>query len=224
LEILRVKNGDDAVIANYFYQLIVDEFGVNKTWESLTSGSGIGLDKKVVKLLNAIISIVRDQGFQRFYLLVDEFEDITSGRLSKKEQDNYTQNLRTLIDKERRWCVLFAMTSNALEDIARLSPPLYDRLTDRKILIKRITNEQARVITYSYLSTARKDEVIPEADSNMNLYPFTIDAIDEVNNKSLGSPRIFLRSMYQILERAVEFKSTIKLIDKDFITKHLDWI
>ena len=217
IEILSKKNNDDAVIAKYFYDLISEDFGVSKSWEALISGDGNYLDNKVVKLLNAIITIVKEQGFERFYLLVDEFEDITSGRLTKKEQDNYTHNLRTLIDKERRWCLLIAMTSTALEDIASISPPLYDRLTDRKISIKRLSNEQAYVLTSNYLKLAYENS--SEED---NLTPFTIEGIDYINSMSGELPRLFLRHIYYVLERAVDELQEEGTISLDFIKNHLE--
>lgn len=216
IEILSKKNEDDTVIAKYFYDLISEDFGVSKSWESLISGDGNYLDNKVVKLLNAIITIVKEQGFERFYLLVDEFEDITSGRLSKKEQDNYTHNLRTLIDKERRWCLLIAMTSTALEDIATLSPPLYDRLTDRKINIKRLSNEQAYILMSNYLTLARENS---EED---NLTPFTKEGIDYINSIAGDLPRLFLRYSYYLLERAVDELQEGDTIYLDFIKKHIE--
>lgn len=216
IEILSEKNEDDAVIAKYFYDLISEDFGISKSWEALISGDGNYLDSKVVKLLNAIITIVKEQGFERFYLLVDEFEDITSGRLSKKEQDNYTHNLRTLIDKERRWCLLIAMTSTALEDIATLSPPLYDRLTDRKISIKRLSNEQAYILMSNYLKLAR------ENSEESNISPFTKEGLDYINSISGELPRLFLRHAYYTLERAVDELKEGETLSLEFIKKHVE--
>lgn len=217
IEIISKKNDNDAVIAKYFYDLISEDFGVSRTWEELISGDGKYLDNKVVRLLNAIITIVKEQGFERFYLLVDEFEDITSGRLTKKEQDNYTHNLRTLIDKERRWCLLIAMTSTALEDIASLSPPLFDRLTDRKISIKRLSNEQAYSLCSNYLKLAYENNT-KESD----LSPFTEEGIAYINNISGDLPRLFLRYTYYILERAVDDLQEGNTISLDFIKKHIE--
>ncbi|WP_417369846.1 hypothetical protein [Flavobacterium beibuense] len=215
IEILIKKNEDDSVIAKYFYDLISEDFGISKSWEALITGDGNYLDNKVVKLLNAIITIVKEQGFERFYLLVDEFEDITSGRLTKKEQDNYTHNLRTLIDNERRWCLLIAMTSTALDDIATLSPPLFDRLTDRKINIKRLSNEQARELISNYLNLASINSV-------EGLGPFEETGIDYINSITGELPRLFLRHVYYALERAVEELDEGDKISLEFIKKHIE--
>lgn len=217
IEILSHKNNNDAVIAQYFYDLISEDFGVSKSWEALISGDGRYLDNKVVKLLNAIISIVQEQGFERFYLLVDEFEDITSGRLTKKEQDNYTHNLRTLIDKDRRWCLLIAMTSSALEDIATMSPPLYDRLTDRTIKINRLSDDEAYKLIFNYLNLAYENE-----QSEENISPFTKESINKINSISGELPRLFLRHSYYILERAVDELNEGDSISVEFVNKHIE--
>lgn len=216
-QILLENNDNDSVIVNYFYNLISEDLGVNKTWETITSGSGQYLDNKVVKLLNAIINIINAQGFERFYILVDEFEDITSGRLAKKEVDNYSHNLRTLIDKERRWCLLIAMTSAALKDLRLISPPLVDRLTDREIKIERLTNEQAKQIFINYLNIAREED-----KKERSIFPFTKDAIDYLNLKSEELPRLVLRRANFLLERASEVLNIGEEINKEFVEKHLE--
>ncbi len=214
LEIIAEKNDGDAVIADYFYNIISEDFGISKTWETVITGSGKYLDKKIVKLLNAIITIIQEQGFERFYLLVDEFEDITSGRLTKKEIDNYSHNLRALIDKERRWCLLLAMTSEALQDLKKVSPPLVDRLTDREIKIERLSSTQASEIIRNYLSLSK------EAPDN-DIYPFTEEAISFVNSESGELPRILLRKIHFLIERAVDELEKGESITRAFAEKHL---
>lgn len=214
IKIIADKNDNDNVIANYFYDLISEDFGINKTWETLVSGSGQYLDKKVVKLLNAIISIIQEQGFERFYLLVDEFEDITSGRLTKKEVDNYTYNLRTLIDKERRWCLLIAMTSQALTDLKSISPPLVDRLTDRKIEINRLSDSEAESLLKNYLNLSR--------EGGDDLGPFTKELVSYLNDEAKGLPRLFLRSLYLLLERATEDLEKGVQVSVEFAKKYLE--
>ena len=216
IKILLRSFGGDEVITNYFYDLISEDVGISKTWDVITSG-GANLDNKVVKLLNAIITIIQAQGFERFYILVDEFEDITSGRLTKKEIDNYSHSLRTLIDKERRWCLLIAMTTGALRELTTISPPLVDRLKDREIHIKRLTKEQARQIIINYLNLAREEK----NDKKGTFFPFTEGAIDLINSESQELQRLVLRKTYYILERAVE-ETSISIIDENFVKKLLN--
>ena len=216
IKILLRRFGEDEVITNYFYDLISEDVGISKTWDIITSG-GTNLESRVVKLLNAIITIIQAQGFERFYILVDEFEDITSGRLTKKEIDNYSHSLRTLIDKERRWCLLIAMTATALKELTTISPPLVDRLKDREIRITRLTKEQAKQIIINYLNLAREEG----NDKKGTLFPFTEEAIDLINRESQELQRLVLRKTYYILERAVE-ETSISIIDENFVKKLLN--
>ena len=216
IKILLDNNEKDGIIADYFYDLISEDVGISKTWDVITSG-GTNLESRVVKLLNAIITIIQAQGFERFYILVDEFEDITSGRLTKKEIDNYSHSLRTLIDKERRWCLLIAMTATALKELTTISPPLVDRLKDREIRITRLTKEQAKRIIINYLNLAREEG----NDKKGTFFPFTEGAIDLINDKSEGLQRLVLRKTYYILERAVE-ETSISIIDENFVKKLLN--
>lgn len=208
LDILARKNDD--IIAHYFYDLISEDIGVNKAWSTLVSGVGLHTGKNPVKLLNAIISIIKEQGYKRFYFLVDEFEDITSGRLTKRNADNYIYNLRTLIDQERRWCLLIAMTSEALRDLRKVSPPLYDRLTNIKIEINSLSDDEARLLLINHLNLVRK--------TNDSLFPFTEGLVRYLNRESKNIPRFFLRSLYFLLEKATE-RSECELISEEFINE-----
>lgn len=215
LQILESENSNDSVIANYFYNLVSEDLGINKTWETITSGTGQYLDTRVVKLLNAIIKIIHLQGFERFYLLVDEFEDITSGRLTKKEVDSYTHNLRTLIDKERSWCLILAMTSDALIDLKKMSPPLVDRLTDREIKIERLSKKQVFQIFKNYLNLARKE------NKSESILPFTKEVIEYINSVSQDLPRLVLRKANYLMERAADILNTGEAITLEFAKEHL---
>lgn len=210
IQIFTEKNNNDKVIATYFYDLISEDVGICNAWETLISGNGQYLDNKAATILNVIISIVRHQGFERFYVLIDEFEDLTSGRLTKKEVDDYTYNLRTLIDKERRWCILITLTSRALHELKNISPPLVERLTDRIIKINRLSNEEAMKLIQNHLHLVKKD-------NDDSLYPFTRESITYLNNGAKGLPRLFLRQSYSVLEKAIEGINGDEMITAEFV-------
>lgn len=194
LDVLSKRN--DEVIAQYFYYLISEDLGVNMAWSTLVSGVGLYTGKNSVKLLNAIISILREQGYRRVYFLIDEFEDITSVRLTKREVDNYSYNLRTLMDEERSWCMLIAMTSGALKNLNSFSPPLFDRITERKIEISRLSDEEAKLVLINHLNLVRK--------SSDSLFPFTDGLVTYLNLENNGIPRLFLKHLYFLIEKATE--------------------
>jgi hypothetical protein len=207
-----VQKFHDSIVAEYFFDLVSSDYTSNQTWEMLSSGTSRRLESKYVEIINAVVSLVKDEGYTHFFILVDEFEDITQGRLSKSQVDNYFHNLRTLLDHQRQWCLLFAMTGNALEMLKRVSPPLVDRIAARTINIPALNNERATTVVLNYLNMAR-------VESN-DLYPFNEASITESLKSSNYMTRVFLRNCFELVERFIsDEESTI--INKEFVNKVL---
>ena len=120
---------ESPVVATYLYDVVSETIGISKSWDMLTSGSVKEMDKREVYILKAIVNIVRKQlGYTDFFILIDEFEEITAERLKRSDIDNYLRNLRLLIDREKNWCSVFAMTGKAMDIIENYSPPLASRI------------------------------------------------------------------------------------------------
>lgn len=202
----------NSTIAHYFYDLLSEKIGVNKTWEELTSGGAKELEKKEVFILRAIVDLIGTQGYTDFYILVDEFEDVTAGRLSTPEIDKYVTNLRALIDKDRNWFSLYAMTPNALSRLKQVSPPLGERISTKIIDLKPLNLEKARQIILNYLNLARQE-------SN-SIFPFDDSGIKSLRDKSHGIPRVFLKSCYSFLQRAIEDLASGETINEQFVARH----
>lgn len=203
---------DNTTIAMYFYDLLAENIGINKTWETLTSGTAKDLDKKEVYIIRAIVKLIESQGYTDFYILVDEFENVTAGRLSPTEIDRYVTNLRALIDKERNWCSLFAMTPPALQRLKSVSPPLAERISSRVIDLKSLNDERAKTILINYLNLAR-----PESES---IFPFDESGITTLRSKSHGILRVFLKSCFSFIQRALEELKPNDTINSEFVQKH----
>jgi Cdc6-like AAA superfamily ATPase len=199
----------DTVVAYYFYEFISGDFGINKTWEALTSGSIKQLNGKEASIIKYIVKLVKKQGFTDFFILVDEFEDITEGRLTKTQVDNYVYNLRTLLDEQREWCLIFSMTTLALKKLKSVSPPLADRISSREILLQNLNKEQACAIIKNYINMA--------GNSN-SISPFTEEGIGYLRDKVEGNTRRFLKVAFALIEKAAaNFTSSNDRINKEFI-------
>jgi hypothetical protein len=204
---------ENATVSLYFYELLSENIGINKTWEILTSGNAKDLDKKEVYIIRAIGKLIQTQGFTDFYILVDEFEAVTAGRLTPAEIDRYVTNLRALIDKERNWCSLFAMTGFALSRLKGVSPPLAERISGRIIDLKPLNLERAKIITSNYLNLAR------ETPSN-SILPFNEEGLQTLRDLSNGILRVFLKSCFSLIQRAVEELQGDEEINQAFVSKH----
>lgn len=212
---------DSPVVATYFYDIVSETIGISKSWDMLTSGSVKELDKREVNILKAIVNIVCKQlGYTDFFILIDEFEEITAERLKKTDIDNYLRNLRLLIDREKNWCSVFAMTGKALEIIESYSPPLAGRIKGSIVDLKPLNIDGLKVIVRNYLSVAR---ICKDDDS---LYPFDESGLEEmlqVKNPQLkGSPRFILKLCYQLLQRACMEIEKGEVIDRNFVKKHIE--
>lgn len=211
------KEIGDSVLAQYFYELISEDYGVNKTWEALSTGSIRQLDRKVVEIIRYIVRLIKEQGYTDFFILVDEFEDVTRGRLSKTQVDNYVYNLRTLLDEHREWCLLFSMTGEALRKLRSVSPPLAERISARQINLQSLNAQQAKRITNNYLNIAREKDLD-------DLKPFDSTGIEKLNEMAEGNARRFLRGCYLMIERASSGPVNKQSIDSDFIIRHFPLI
>lgn len=213
---LKVLNPifDNLTVANYFYDFLLESAGINKTWENLTSGSSKSLDKKEFHLIKAVIQVVLWQGYTDFYILVDEFEAVAEGRLSPTELDRYLSNLRTLIDKERNWCSVFAMTNPAFERVRSKAAPLAQRLSSRTIILEPLNDNTAQQLVINYLNLAREE-------SN-SLAPFEKGGIEILRKKTKGVHRIFLKGCFTLIQRAVEELNGDELINDSFVEKYIE--
>ena len=199
----------DSTVAYYFYDFISSDFGINKTWEALTSGTLKQVSGKEFAIIKYIIKLLKREGFSHVFILVDEFEDLTEGRLSKVQLDNYVHNLRTLLDKQREWCLLFAMNPLALSRLKTVSPPLADRISVRQILLENLQDEEIKNMLTRYLSLAKYEDGIPISD----------DAIEFIRKTCDGNPRRILKATFSLFEAAANMKE--KELNKTFVENNL---
>ena len=207
----KILNEDtkDSTVAYYFYEFISSDFGINKTWEALTSGNLRQISGKEADVIRYIVKLLKREGYTHVFILVDEFEDLTTGRLSKAQLDNYIHNLRTLLDKHREWCLLFAMNPKALSRLVELSPPLADRITIRRLDINNLNIDETKRVIESYLNLAEfKDE-----------FPFTEDALEYINETCDGNVRRILKATFVLFECAADHQKNV--IDKDFVVENI---
>lgn len=212
---------ESPVVATYLYDVVSETIGISKSWDMLTSGSVKEMDKREVYILRAIVNIVRKQlGYTDFFILIDEFEEITAERLKKTDIDNYLRNLRLLIDREKNWCSVFAMTGKAMEIIESYSPPLASRIKGSVVDLKPLDMNGFKQVVMNYLSTSR----IGGAEDSIEPFDETgLDEMMQVKNPQLkGSPRFLLKLCYQLLQRATAELPEGGKIDREFVKNHID--
>lgn len=215
-----MEESESAVVASYFYDIVSETVGISKSWDMLVTGNVKELDKKEVNILKAIVKIIQKQlGYTDFIILIDEFEEITAERLKKSDVDNYLRNLRLLIDREKNWCSVFAMTGKVLSIIESYSPPLAGRIKGSFVDLKPLNETELRKMISNYLSMARSKRI------DDDIYPFDESGIKEmleVKDVHLkGSPRFILKLCYTLLQRAVDELPTDGRINQAFVKQYM---
>lgn len=203
------EDTQDSTVAYYFYDFISSDFGINKTWEALTSGSLKQVSGKEFAVIKYIIKLLKREGFTHVFILVDEFEDLTEGRLTKVQLDNYVHNLRTLLDKQREWCLLFAMNPLALSRLKTISPPLADRISIRQIVLDNLKDDEVKTMLRKYLDLAKYEGDIP-------IKP---EALSYIRTICDGNPRRVLKITFALFESAAN--AGVKEIDIEFVEKNI---
>lgn len=207
-------------IAEYFYDIVTDNTSVTKSWDKLITGDVKYIDKREVHLLKAIVDITKQYlNASDFIILADEFEEIAVGRLKDADLDNYLRNLRSLIDKEKNWCSVFAMNGDAYRKIEKMSPPLASRIGDRIIDLKPLDKNACINMIQHYLSIARIDSTVS------SIYPFEESAVDALLNtkeqKLQGTPRFIIQNCYLLLQRAAIDLEKGQTINSAFVKHYL---
>ncbi len=215
-----IEESESAVVASYFYDIVSETIGISKSWDMLVTGNVKELDKREVNILKAIVGIVQKQlGYTDFIILIDEFEEITAERLKKSDVDNYLRNLRLLIDREKNWCSVFAMTGKALSIIESYSPPLAGRIKGSFVDLKPLNEAELKKMIANYLSIARSESI------DDDIYPFDESGIKEmleVKDVQLkGSPRFILKLCYTLLQRAVDELPENGRINQTFVKQYM---
>jgi type II secretory pathway predicted ATPase ExeA len=107
---------------------------------------------------------------------------------------------------------MFAMTPPALQKLKSVSPPLAERISSRIVDLKSLDDERAKTILINYLNLAR-----PESQET---FPFDESAIQELRKRSHGIPRVFLKSCFSFIQRALEELKEGETVNSEFVSKH----
>ena len=199
----------DSTVARYFYDFISSDFGANKTWEALINGNLKQISGKESAVIKYIIKLIKKEGYTDVFIFVDEFEDITEGRLTKTQLDNYIHNLRTLLDKSREWCLLFAMNPLAIDRLKSISPPLADRIIVRRIDLDNLNTDEVKSLLNVYWKLTQSAQPCPFAD----------DAISYMRKITDGNARRILKMAFAVLESAASQK--VNSINETFVQNNM---
>jgi hypothetical protein len=108
---------------------------------------------------------------------------------------------------------MFAMTGFALTRLKGVSPPLAERISGRLIDLRPINFDRAKQLTIVYLNLAREEDQV-------SIIPFDDSGIQKLLELSKGILRVYLKTAFNLLQRASEELNENQTIDTDFVAKH----
>lgn len=142
-------------------------------------------------LIRVLIKINNVSGIA---FLLDEFEEVSSGRrISKRQGHEYLATLRRLInlsETENLW-IITAMTEEGAKTTEEIEPGLWERFTEKgqyRFLIEPLTIQEAESVLVWWLDRARLGEA-----KQGGLFPFPNGTISMLKERIVLYPRTLVR-------------------------------
>ena len=184
-----------------------EKYSAFKSWMTLTSGevrSSLLVPQQ--DHFRAIINLLKHDEVHYLYVLADEFEDITSARLTKRKQAEYSAALRILIDKNLEdFALIIAVTERGWKDLISVYPPIEERFS-HFVSLTPLKKAEVEVLVQQYLDFSRRDS---EYQAFLGqLTPFTPEAMAAVHSSLDRNPRTIIGFCHRLIEHCVNRKLT----------------
>jgi len=191
-----------------------EKYSAFKSWMALSSGEVRGsLLVPQRDHFRAIINVLKHNEVQYLYLLADEFEDITSARLTKRKQAEYYAALRILIDSHLQdFALIIAVTEGGWKDLISVYPAIEKRFS-HFVSLTPLEKAEAGVLVQQYLDFSRRGSEYQ--DLLGQLTPFTPEAIAALHSSLDRNPRTIIGFCHRLIEQCVDRKLTS--IDADLV-------
>jgi len=171
-----------------------------------------------ISVLQDVILLSDKAGYDMSFLLLDQLDfQWERAGWSKAKKDKVILELRTLVAEAIGKLAIATTTYPYLSPVLRSDPDLMAALPmtpERLCIIGRLSKEAIRDVFAKYLQTERTKKDVPE------LFPFTVDATDEITSKEQGSTRNILIAAHDILSKAADEK--VKQISKDYVSNYYE--
>jgi type II secretory pathway predicted ATPase ExeA len=196
-----------------------ERYSAFRSWMALSSAE---TRKKLVvpqqDHFRAIVNVLRRNGVQYVYLLVDEFEDISSARLTKRQQAEYAAALRLLIESNLNdFALVIAVTEKGWDDLREVYPAIEKRFTHVASL-KPLDKNAIRELVRRYLGRARLGtdyEDIVETP----IAPFSEEALSAIHELVERNPRAVVGFCHRLLEISADRAAAV--IDRGLVEELL---
>lgn len=170
-------------------------------------------------VVNDMMTIFVNSGIKTIVLLVDEFENFTL--MPRNLRDKFMDGLRHFIDDNPQGILLvFTTTPFAWTELSKVTSALIRRLVGNEYELKFFNRQETEELIIRYLDLFRiKDaslpEIVKEFSTNKQIFPFTEQAIDKIQEKSDGLVSSIIKISRKAIDSAIDSKQ--KIIDEKIV-------
>lgn len=157
----------------------------------------IDTDEKALRAFMSLKVILSEIGVDTICLLIDEIESIEILHILRRQK--LLNNIRRLIDlNPRGLCLVMACTPEAWSSIISDYHAFSERIF-RNVVLRPLDNEMLRQLILDYLNMYRIEQ-----NSDLDIYPFNEDALDDILLAAQGNVRRVLMICNRVIEIGAE--------------------
>lgn len=213
--VMREKLPDDALAEELAALMLGDRSTASQSWSRLIRPLPSTSSRKPAPgdRLDSLLMVLRANGINHVFLLIDEFEDVVFQRMTKRLRDDFTATLRLLISEHgHNFSIVFGSNLPGWSQMLRSDPGLSDRF-NLKIQLEELHGTDIRGIVARYIGLAKTEE------SNSADEFFSDQTLSKIEERSITLARPLLALLHNLTERYWE---EAKLPSSDEIESFLE--
>lgn len=188
---------DDMLAHDLSGIMLGDRSTAAQTWTKLTRPISPTSTKKPVPRdrLESLLMVLKANGINHVFLLIDEFEDVVFHRMSKRLRDDFTATLRLLVAEHGRdLSIVFASNIPGWNLLIRSDPGLSERF-NFQIELGELFGGDLSGVVQSYIRRAK----MPESDAADQF--FSDATLSLVEERSITLARPLLAILHRLTDR-----------------------
>ena len=172
-------------------------------------------------ILDDLMKLFMHVGIGTIVLLIDEFENFTL--IPKNLRDRFMEGLRHFIDDNPQGIFLaFTTTPYAWTQLTETTNALVRRLAGNEFELEFFTREHTEELISRYVRLFRlKNKELPESakdyNTNEDIFPFTVEAIDKIFEESGGLVAIIIKLSRRAIDLSLD--EDLPIVDLKTIEK-----
>ncbi|MFZ3169418.1 MAG: BREX system ATP-binding domain-containing protein [Candidatus Methanoperedens sp.] len=206
-------------------KLLIEKGVQEECWRWLTGGKlykeersmvGVSSDfnsKNTTEALKSVVNLYRKAGYRRIFIMIDQFEDMI--KQGDRSRLNFLVEFRDLIDSiQLSFSIVSASTPMEWETAKQTHPAFSDRFSG-PVNLYPLDQNQMKALIEMYLLSMR-----PKNYNGEKIYPFTVEGIEKIREKSKGNPRHALETCHILIEKGKN--AGYRPIDTNFVIDNVE--